>query len=451
MRSLLAISFIGIQSAIRSRVVIVLLAFMLLAIFGLPLTIKGDGTIQGQVQIMLGYTLSVIRFVLGVATVWAGCAAISTEIQDRQIQLIGCKPVRRGAIWAGKWLGLLWVNAFLLLVCGLLLYAIASWSLRPPRVSPEDAQVLKQELLVALEARMPIPDDFGGQVAALVDAQMASGQLPANARRSEVERAIRTGLLARSHTVPPEEERAWEFAPPRLTSDRPVLIRARFASSQIAPSAIPAEWTVRCGESTHAFTATNAPNASFTFALPSGLIQPGLPVTLSYRNASQDGSSAIFAPNEGIKLLVHRGGFAANLFRSLLVIFAQLAFLAAVGVTAGTLFSLPVAALFAGYTLLLIQSAPYIESIATRGGSIMADGGRLAILDLVLRPIFQLTNFLVAPLRGADPLHLLVQGLEVGWPTIGSEFLIRVVLYSGAAGLLATWVFNRRELALPNQ
>ena len=108
----------AIRSAIRSRVVGVLLCLLLLAIIGLPLTVKGDGTLTGEVQVLLTYTLGAVTMILSIATLWAGCAAVSTEVEEKQIHLILTKPVNRFEVWLGKWLGLVTLNAVLLLVSG---------------------------------------------------------------------------------------------------------------------------------------------------------------------------------------------------------------------------------------------------------------------------------------------------------------------------------------------
>ena len=55
---------------------------------GLPLTVKGDGTIEGQVQIVIGYTLGLASVLLSMSTLWAGCAAVSAEIVCR-VEVMG--------------------------------------------------------------------------------------------------------------------------------------------------------------------------------------------------------------------------------------------------------------------------------------------------------------------------------------------------------------------------
>src|SRR5436190_16992898 len=118
MSKVLAIAGIAIRNAIRSRVVVVLLGLLLVAIVALPLTIKGDGTIAGTVQVLLRYTLGAVTIILSIATLWAGCAAISMEVQEHQVHLVVTKPVYRAQLWLGKWLGLFILNTVLLTLAG---------------------------------------------------------------------------------------------------------------------------------------------------------------------------------------------------------------------------------------------------------------------------------------------------------------------------------------------
>ncbi len=83
MRQLFAIARLAMSNAIRSRVVASLLALLVLAVLVLPLTIKSDGTLAGHVRIVLSYTLGLSFAILTLATVWAGCAAVSLEIRDK--------------------------------------------------------------------------------------------------------------------------------------------------------------------------------------------------------------------------------------------------------------------------------------------------------------------------------------------------------------------------------
>ena len=157
MNKVFAIAGIAIRNAVRSRIVIILLGVLVLAIVGLPLTVKGDGTLTGQARILLGYTLGLVSFILSLATLWAGCAAVSLEIQERQIHLIVTKPVRCAQIWLGKWLGLLILNAALIVFSGTVVYFLLRWTARPEKMSAEQRAELRDNVLIACTVLKPEP------------------------------------------------------------------------------------------------------------------------------------------------------------------------------------------------------------------------------------------------------------------------------------------------------
>ncbi len=59
MQRILAISWLTWKAALRFKLFLVIAVLLILAVVGLPLVIKDDGTAQGFTQIILTYTLSV--------------------------------------------------------------------------------------------------------------------------------------------------------------------------------------------------------------------------------------------------------------------------------------------------------------------------------------------------------------------------------------------------------
>jgi len=113
-RQIAAIALLALRTTFRSRVVLVLSALLFVAAFLLPGAIRGDGTPEGLVRLHLTYSLGIAGFLLALSNLWAGCAAVSQEADDKTLQLLLVKPVPRFRIWLGKWLALLLVNALLL-------------------------------------------------------------------------------------------------------------------------------------------------------------------------------------------------------------------------------------------------------------------------------------------------------------------------------------------------
>ena len=111
-RRVAAIALLGIRAPLRSRLVLGLLALLAVILAG----IRGDGTAQGEMRMLLTWTLGVAAGVLGAATLWAGCAAVASDIEAGRHAPTAVSPARPFEIWLGRWLGLVVVNGALLLV-----------------------------------------------------------------------------------------------------------------------------------------------------------------------------------------------------------------------------------------------------------------------------------------------------------------------------------------------
>ncbi len=105
--------------------------------------------------------------------------------------------------------------------------------------------------------------------------------------------------------------------------------------------------------------------SSHTLRLPANTAGAERVLTVQYTNDHPEPVTIIFPPGS-IQVLPYAGSFEANLARALVILFFHLAFLGAVGVTAGCLFSMPVAAFFSLFTMILLKFIPYIESMAGR-------------------------------------------------------------------------------------
>ena len=147
MQQLLAIAGLTWKAAFRFRLFLVVAVLLLGSVIGLPLLIKDDGTARGFTQILLTYTLTTISALLGLSTLWLACGTLARDIEECQVQVIAVKPVARWQIWLGKWIGLVSLNAALLLLSGLSVFILLEW--RATRLPPDQQHVLRNEVLVA--------------------------------------------------------------------------------------------------------------------------------------------------------------------------------------------------------------------------------------------------------------------------------------------------------------
>src|SRR6476619_3420017 len=153
MQRLIAIALLTWKAALRFRLFLVLAGLLILSVIGLPILIKDDGTARGFTQILLTYTLTTITGLLGLSTLWLACGTLARDIEECQMQVVAVKPIARWQIWLGKWLGLMALNAALLVLSGASVYLLLQW--RASRLPAEQQQVLRNEVLVARGSARP--------------------------------------------------------------------------------------------------------------------------------------------------------------------------------------------------------------------------------------------------------------------------------------------------------
>src|SRR6266403_4844353 len=147
MQRLFAIAKLTWKAAFRFRLFWVMAGLLLICVIGLPVLIEDDGTARGFTQILLTYTLSVITALLGLSTLWLACGTLARDIEECQMQVVATKPIARWQIWLGKWLGIMSLNAALLVLSGGCVYGMLQW--RATKLPEDQRRVLQNEVLVA--------------------------------------------------------------------------------------------------------------------------------------------------------------------------------------------------------------------------------------------------------------------------------------------------------------
>ena len=117
-----AVARITLAEAIRTKIVFGLVAIILISIPLWWLTATGDGTIKGQVQMFVAYSMGFTGFLLGLITILFSCSSLAAEIANRQIYGLVSKPIPRWQIIAGKITGVLLLDAALLTLAALATY-----------------------------------------------------------------------------------------------------------------------------------------------------------------------------------------------------------------------------------------------------------------------------------------------------------------------------------------
>lgn len=416
MRQILAIAVLTTRAVTRSRIFLSLALAVLAVVTLLPMTIESDGTVEGQVQVSLQYSLKAVLFLLAAATVWTACLVSSQDITGRQLHLVLTKPVHRTQVWLGKWLGMLAVNLALLALAGIGSYFSLDFSLRSAGFNTEESRrALSEEVLVARTTVAPEP---------------GAGDGP----------------------VPPGQSRQWLFRLKHAPdSGAPVFVLYNLSSPrQLDLKPVSVLWRAGGQPVVEGEIFAGRPRS---FRVPASAVSTDGLLTLEYVNRQTDPpDSTSFDYAKPVAVLYRTGSFEANLLRALLVMFCQLAVIAALGITAGSLFHMPTATFVAVAALTVFLLGGFISMAAVDPDvRIYRPIPSTSSLDGIIRTHFRFFNSVLGPVRQFDVLAALPRGETVPWSTVGRAFAIMALGYSGVIALVGIWFFNRRELGLPSE
>lgn len=450
-----AIAWISIRNAIRSKLVAALLCGVVLVLVGLPLTIKGDGTLTGQVRLLIQYSLGLATLILSLGTVWAACAAISTEIRDRHIQMVLSKPIHAAQCWLGKWLGLAILSGAFLLCCVAGTYIAVQSTIRSDQWSATEREQLRLDVLSAQQPIPPRPLQLDDAIARRYQAGTARGEWPDDMPAEQILLELERLTLAQANAVRPDSTRQWIFdiadKPP---ADQPLVLRYRFTTSTIDLETIHGTWHIGSADQSERYTVSieSTQRTWQHIVIPVDYIDDNGTLVAEFVNTHERPVTVLFTPETELQLMVYQGGFLGNMARAALLLFIHLSFLAAIGLTAGAFFSVPVAAMTSFYALLILYAGQFVQRLAERDLEAAHVSAQSGLDEWVLNLshwIYGGIHLLIRPIHGTNPLDILANGEWISWGLVSYMFGLKGIVYSGVLMLLGAWHLSRKEVALP--
>jgi len=455
MQRLLAIALLTWKAAFRFRLFIVIAVLLLASVVGLPILIKDDGTARGFTQILLTYTLSVITALLGFSTLWLSCGTLARDIEECQMQVVATKPIARWQIWLGKWLGIVSLNAALLILAGAGVFFLLQW--RATKLPVKEQQTLRNEVLVARGAARPA--NLGAQIEA--DArQVLQERLQQNpvtqADLPEVQRQIVEQIKAAYQIVPTGYEKGWEIdlgLAAKSLRDRPLQLRIKFNAAEKSPSGtFIVLWQVGVPQKTKLWRSepmSLAPDTFHELEIPPGLLDENGVLTVTVANPNN--VALLFTLEEGMEVLFRQGSFGLNFARGLGIILCWMALLAAIGLASASFLSFPVAAFFSLGLLTMAFSTGTLSNVVSEG-TIMGGNSETgevgsSIADAIVVPFFRAALAVINLARDFSPIDSLSTGRSISWVELGRACAQIVGLLGGIFAVSGIFIFNRRELA----
>ncbi len=496
---ILAIACGVVREAMRLRIAVAFAAIAIVAIPLFPQWIDPTTTpLRYQIQTFLARSLDTMYVVCAFLTVFLGCATVAFEIRDRQAWLTLSKPVSRLSYLLGKWLGLVVLNACILLVASVAMYAfLVQMRTRPPQ-DGFDARAVQDEVLVARIGTRPeyaplAPSELQDAVNERLRADLnAQADLRAGTRteieiKKQFAREIAGDYLKQLRSIGPGLGREYRFTglmpartekPTRAGSGgegtdgadgadggRPAMessltLRYKFYSGESDPHATyPVVFVIGEGDRQTwtdreivAAQANALPIPAETIADDGSLLirivnarvnpnpGPGQPDFLP-------GRTSIAFDIDGLELLHRVGDFGPNLVRAQCVNLLKLSFLGMLAVSLASFLSFPVACLVV-FTIFAAGSiAPYLAT-SVEEYRIRTESQALKTFEAVIKGIAGSVEFSVRSFGEASANGPLVEGRLVSMGLVLRTFALIGVAWSGVVLVLGLAVFRRKELAI---
>jgi len=457
MTSIQAIAVLTLRSAVRSRLLLCLLLILGGLVICLPATIVGDGTLVGQVNMMIVYTLGLSQMLLAVVTLWAASASVSQEIEEHQIQLVVVKPVRAWQIWAGKWMGILLMDAGLLCLVFVALYAGIGFK-ASGETDPGARDRLVNEVLLCSRVLTPRPVIVDNEAEARLRMLRQRNLVDPSISEAELRRNIENTVKAERWVVPAGQTRKWTFDIPDAIAKKrdaaSMTLRFKLVSSHRDRRPVSGTWSIGTQERPECFrAASGTADGVHRMKIPAGAIPAANTLVVSFKNADRAHSDTVMLDTgKGLEILVRTGSFGLNLANAGIILFCQLALLAALGVTASTMFSLPVATFFSTAVLIICLLS---NSVDVSGGPVEPHHGPAVSRPLVTAVmkagdrIIEFVTWLSSPVFTSMPIGRVADGTYVPAAEAAKTAWFLIFLYPAVIGLAGSLVLRRRELALP--
>jgi hypothetical protein len=347
-------------SAMRMRVAIV---FILLLIILLPImciTNSGDGTVKGRAQSFISYGLGLTGFLLSILTIIASCYSLSSDIKHKQIYTVITKPIRRFELMLGKVLGVVLLDLMLLFVFSSVIYILTLQIPQLSNVPSQEIDRLDNEFFTARASLKLDLDEFVIENRANENYKELerSGQLSESKSRQEIMQELRDSIRFSMYSAEPGGMVLWEFQKVKpFGADETIFIRFKANASQTPPDKnIYGVWYIgdyrqikygpeKAKTPIYAVPRKDVIQAVHEFEIPANAVAEDGYLAVVFYNEPANNTTVIFSQEDGFSILYKAGTFGANFIHAILIIFARLVFLAALGVSLSAWLGFPVAIL----------------------------------------------------------------------------------------------------------
>ncbi len=480
-----------LNEAVRMKISLVFIVILLVLLAFIPSVLNEEQPLRYRVQQWMQYGAGFGYMILALMTVFFCAASVAFEQRDKIIWQTATKPVPAWAYVGGKWVGVMILNAILLLVVsgGVFLFTkylelqpaqgevayhrvvdqSVEGGIRNTSIMEDgrdsrtlDRRLLEDQVLVARVGREPllevIDDERLEQAVERRLAQMKSND-PSVEINEDLRSALRQDLRREAETlrraVRLGEARIFTFAGLEefVGSDIDFTLRYQIQAGSNDPSALyrlgfrvnGQLWPPPMGERQQAGVRQVGLKVTQLMRIPSAALSGDGLLQVEVFNFPENPQTFVFPP-DGLELLYPAGGYELNFTRICTVLLIKLGFIAAVAIAMATFVSFPVAVVVTLCVLFATESAGYmaqsLESFATT-----TPEGNILPLQMIAKGVTEVVVWMTGPYVSLRPIESLSDGRLLGWRDLLQTVAV-IGIWTVVALASGTLVFRQRELGI---
>ncbi len=450
MRRIWAVAVNTIRQALRIRVAAGFIVLLLILLPVMGITATGDGTLKGRLQTFVSYGLSLTSLLLCLLTIIISTYALTSDIKQKQIFTVITKPIRRFQLVLGKLLGVIVLDAVLLIIFSSIIYAITIYMPRYYGAKQPELVQLDNEFFTARTGVAPPIADVSKEVRETYSKLDAGDQLPEDATRDQVIAWLTSQKKLESRAAAPGHELIWEFRSIKpLDPDKSLFIRFKYDVSMIPrDEQVYSQWfigdyrQIQYGTpmKTRIYSLSSKdPIRTFReFKVPANAVADDGYLAVGFLNVPLNQTVIIFPLEDGLEILYKADTFTANYLRAVLLIFFRLVFLACVGTLGASFLSFPVAILFCLVVFFTASFSGFvIDSFDYLGGNLSG------VYSYTIKPAIRL----LPQFDEINPTKFMVPARLIKWSLLARAGALIVCVKAFLLLLLGLLIFSYREIA----
>lgn len=401
---------------------------------------SGDGTLVGELQVRVLYSYAMTYALLTLSVLATACFVVRSQIDGKQIHLLTSRPIDRGAIWLGQWLG---VTAVAALGNGVLIGVIAAAAAAHARNYPEpERQAGWEQLGTVRYEHHPVQEPIETLTRRRVERLVEQDILRWEEVDSEVWEKNRQAVRREERLVQPGTPKNWEFDLGGGTIEGEyVEFRCKFYNEDFydRSSRVRGRWELTDLDGVlHASTEFEVePFSRNAFRLPKQF----LPASGRFRmTLTLSSDREVVVKRNGLKAYREYGTVWGNLVKAFVLQGVHLAVAAGAGLAVGVAFTFPVASFLALVLYLLSVSAGFFTGVMRE----LSYGVQVSALDRLAAMTIRFGVWLAKGLQPPGIGEALSTGLAVPLGELSAAWLPSLLAY-GAVVLAGGVVLLRQK------